>query len=69
MDPLMVAGHVGELVILLRHFDRLAPGAEFLADLRAKFSQHRQNGWFPWPFSGGNIAIVLLSAHPLAYVW
>ena len=35
MDPLMVAGHVGELVdLILRHFDRLALGAEFLADLR-----------------------------------
>jgi hypothetical protein len=38
MDPLMVAGHVGELVdLVLGHVDRLAPGAEFLADLRAKF--------------------------------
>src|ERR1700730_608736 len=38
MDPLMVAGHVGELIdLVLRHFDRLAPGAEILADLRAKF--------------------------------
>src|ERR1700722_4007351 len=34
MNPLMVAGHVGELIdFFLRHVNRLAPRAELLADL------------------------------------
>src|SRR5579862_3568280 len=33
--PLMIAGHIGELVdLVLRHIDRLAPRTEVLADLR-----------------------------------
>src|SRR6266446_9337958 len=47
MDPLMIAGNIGELVdLVLCHLDRLAPAAVFGADLRFQlFDVVKTNGF------------------------
>src|SRR5262249_48982718 len=54
MNPLMIAGHVGELVnFLLAYLDRFAPAAILLADLRPEPFHIIKTYGFHWLLPGG----------------